>query len=563
MPLMLARVSIRAKILAAVILPAALAAALALNLALTARNVDRAYAEAMGQDITFALQIERTRGDLADLGQRVNSMLLSRNPGEARMLLVKALEAEKSIREGLHAARSVATAARGSDLTRVDSLVERTREAVAKITPQILAGDFAGATEHFRRDGLPQVTAAFDDFARIATAVKGEVDARALAIGAAASRQITWSLALLGLALLLGLGAGGSVAVAGIARPLAQLAGRMRALAGGDKTAAVPGLGRRDELGGMAGALEEFRAAAVRHDEVLARDAAEQAARARRVERVTGLIQSFEAEVSGALQGVAQASSELDTTAGEMESAATGGNQRAAALAATSNQASTNVQTVANAAEEMAASVAEVARQVGKSAGIAHRAAEDARATDAAVGELSEAAGRIGEVVRLIEDIAGKTNLLALNATIEAARAGEHGKGFAVVASEVKTLAAQTARATEEIGRQIAAIQAETGRAVETIRGIAHTVEAMQQMASQVAASAEEQAAATQEIGRAVAEAAVGTRDVSCHAAGVADGAMQTGVAASRVRSASAELSRQAGTLKDRIGGFLAGIRAA
>jgi methyl-accepting chemotaxis protein len=211
----------------------------------------------------------------------------------------------------------------------------------------------------------------------------------------------------------------------------------------------------------------------------------------------------------------------------------------------------------------MAASIAEVARQVAESARVARWAAEDARSTDATVASLSEAAQRICEVVRLIGGIAGQTNLLALNATIEAARAGEAGKGFAVVASELKTLATQTAKATEEIGAQITAIQSETDRAVEAIRGINKTIEDMDGLTQQVAAAAEQQSAATREIGRAVAEAASGTQEVTRLAIGVTTGAQQTGAAASQVQAAPGELSLRAESLRGEVDSFLAGIRAA
>jgi methyl-accepting chemotaxis protein len=200
---------------------------------------------------------------------------------------------------------------------------------------------------------------------------------------------------------------------------------------------------------------------------------------------------------------------------------------------------------------------------VAETARVARQTADEARATDGAVASLAESATRIGEVVRLIGDIASQTNLLALNATIEAARAGEAGKGFAVVASEVKQLASQTAKATEEIGAQIGAMQAETTRAVDAIRGIARTIESMDGLTTQVASAAEEQAAAVQEIGRAVAEAASGTSQVSRTAGGVTDGAQRTGAAATQLRAASGELSQHAEGLRGQVDTFLSGIRAA
>ncbi|WP_439594403.1 methyl-accepting chemotaxis protein [Falsiroseomonas sp.] len=337
----------------------------------------------------------------------------------------------------------------------------------------------------------------------------------------------------------------------------------MQRLSQGDLSAQVPDIAERTEMGRIAAALRVFKDALEEKQRIDAALRLDEEAKARRAETITELVTGFEAEAAEALHGVAAATTQLDAMAGSMTKTAREGESRAASVAAAAEQASASVQNVAAAAEELGASIAEIARRVTDSATAARTASEGARASDAAITSLSESAQRIGDVVRLIADIAGQTNLLALNATIEAARAGEHGKGFAVVASEVKALAAQTASATEQIGAQIATMQAETRGAVDAIRGIASTIDQVDQITVQVAAAAEEQASATQEIVRAVAEAAAGTREVSRYTGELSQGAVATGEAAAQVGHSSAELTQRSQRLRSQVDSFLSGIRAA
>jgi methyl-accepting chemotaxis protein len=232
-------------------------------------------------------------------------------------------------------------------------------------------------------------------------------------------------------------------------------------------------------------------------------------------------------------------------------------------VAAASEEASTNVQSVASATEELSSSISEIGRQVQESARMATDAVGQARSTNDRVSELSKAASRIGDVVELINTIAGQTNLLALNATIEAARAGEAGRGFAVVASEVKALAEQTAKATGEIGQQISGIQSATQVSVNAIRDISGTIEKLSEISSTIAAAVEEQGAATQEISRNVQQAALGTTQVSAHITDVRQGASETGSASAEVLSAAQSLSGDSNRLKLEVGKFLDSVRAA
>ncbi len=348
-----------------------------------------------------------------------------------------------------------------------------------------------------------------------------------------------------------------------VVAPVVRLTGVVQRLAQGENGITIPEQARADEIGAMAQAVEVLRRNAQEAVRVAAEAAAEQQAKAARADATQALVRRFEAEVADVLGAVAGAAAPLDETAGRMGQAASGARAQADAMTRAVDTTASHTQTVANSAEELAASIAEVAQQVTQSARLAQQASRDAQESNRAVAGLADVASRIGDVIGLINSIAGQTNLLALNATIEAARAGDAGKGFAVVAGEVKALAAQTATATDQITTQIAAMQAETGRAVAAIRGIGQTIEELSAIATQVAAAAEQQSAATQEIGRAIAETAASTQELTAQTAQAREGAETTLAASAGLRDASAGLSRQADVLRAKVDGFLAEIRQA
>ncbi|SFK72402.1 methyl-accepting chemotaxis protein [Falsiroseomonas stagni] len=348
-----------------------------------------------------------------------------------------------------------------------------------------------------------------------------------------------------------------------VAGGIGRLSVRLRRIAERDYDFDLPDARRGDEVGGMARALDECRNALRAADALAAEREAEQAARVARAERVDALVREFEGQVTMALRSVGQAVHSVDETAAALDETAREGAARAVSVAGSAEEASGGVQTVAASTEELGASVAEVARQVAESARAAREASAQVQAAQATVASLTDAASEINEVMGLIRAIAGQTNLLALNATIEAARAGEAGKGFAVVAQEVKSLAGQTATATTRIADQITRMQAEVTNAVATIAAITGTIASVDQIAVQVAAAAEQQAAATQEIGRAVHEAAAGTQAVSEYSVGLTRDARRTGEAAGSLRAASQELTGKSGGLRQQVDGFLAALRAA
>ena len=375
---------------------------------------------------------------------------------------------------------------------------------------------------------------------------------------------VAWLLGLSMLGIMLVAGGAAWLIGRGISRPLGILGARMKDLADGKLEGDIPGVGRGDEIGAMAATVQIFKdnAVRIRGLEKTEADAKERAAAERR-SVMEGIANDFERSVNGIVRSVSSAAAGMQTTAQSMTATASDASSRAATVGAASQKASGNVGTVAAAAEELSSSVAEISRQVMRSTEVASRAVNDAERTNATVQVLSSGAEKIGEVVKLIHSIAAQTNLLALNATIEAARAGESGRGFAVVASEVKALANQTAKATEEISAQVAAMQTSTSDAVAAISGITQTIAEMSEITAGISTSIEQQGEATREIARNIQSVAAGSSEINAHIGSVTSAAEATGSAATDVLSNARELDNQSGALRSAVDNFLAKVRAA
>jgi methyl-accepting chemotaxis protein len=349
-----------------------------------------------------------------------------------------------------------------------------------------------------------------------------------------------------------------------VSKPLSTVTSAMNKLAGGDFSVALPGLGRTDEIGEIAQAVEIFKKNGLEIERMRTEQHATEKRNAeQRKADMVRLADSFETAVGEIIEAVSSASTELEASAGELASTAERTQGLTTSVAEASGEASNNVQSVATATERLSSSVNEIGLQVQESARMAGAAVDQARLTNDRVSELEKAAGRIGDVVELINTIAGQTNLLALNATIEAARAGEAGRGFAVVASEVKALAQQTAKATGEIGQQITGIQAATRESVASIQEISNTIEKLSEISSTIATAVDEQGTATQEIARNVQQTAQGTQQVSHNIADVQRGASETGSASSHLLAAAQSLSGDSNRLKLEVDKFLTSVRAA
>ena len=455
--------------------------------------------------------------------------------------------------------------------TEIRSIGNQLRAVFTSCDPVLQAGAAANSTEEnakaadrAHKECDPLIDAALTRIAQFVSETSQAVAKRKEAIDRDA-KSATWTV--MGVSaggLLLGIAIALFIGLKAMSQPIARLKLAMEGLARNDLKTEVPEKDRRDEIGDMAKTVEVFKTNALEVERLKAAqaDIERQAVEQRRRDMVN-LADGFERAVGEIIETVGSASTELEASSSTLATTAQRAQELTAVVVTASGEATGNVQSVASATEELSSSVNEISRQVQESARMASEAVNQARTTTERVSELSVAATRIGDVVELINTIAGQTNLLALNATIEAARAGEAGRGFAVVASEVKTLAEQTAKATGEISQQISGIQTATQESVNAIRDISATIERLSEVSSTIAAAVEEQGAATQEIARNVQQAAHGTQQVSTNITDVQRGAAETGSASSQVLSTAKMLATDSNRLKDEVGKFLRTVRAA
>jgi methyl-accepting chemotaxis protein len=410
-------------------------------------------------------------------------------------------------------------------------------------------------------DAFAAVEPIIESMSKALNVVRTDAEARNIEVRDTVQQSVELAIPLVALVVLIaGLFVGRSVS-----RPMVAMRKAMVELANGNFDVVLPGLGRADEIGEIAQAVETFKVNAKQkaQEEAEAKSGQDKIAAELRKADMRKLADLFEHAVSGIVETVSSAASGLEASANTLTGAAESSRELATTVAAASEEASTNVQSVASASEELTSSVNEISRQVQESSRVADEAVNQAQKTNGRVSELSKAASRIGDVVELINTIAAQTNLLALNATIEAARAGEAGRGFAVVASEVKALAEQTAKATGEISHQISGIQAATDESVDAIKEIGNTIGRMSEISSTIAAAVEEQGAATQEISRNIQHAAQGTLQVTSNVTDLQRGASDTGAASAQVLSAAKSLSNESNRLKVEVAKFLDSVRAA
>jgi len=537
--------------------------ATALFTALKMQEIEDTYAALLTKDAKGTLELQHLNSRLLDTGRLVRMIMSERDPAQRRQFDTMLATNDDKL-------RVYAAAAKGL-LPRQDAdigAVTKDIEVLIGIAQDIRAKAMTNDEFAIAKDAKERFEPAMSALRERLNALTAENYDALEAASAGAESDTRTTIKMTFAAIVAGLGAVLALALVLTRRylsaPIIAMEEAMRNLAAKDYPSVEIGFHqRRDEVGVMARALLQFKEAMIQADQAAAEQEKGRLIREQRARQIEALTVSFDSAVSGILGNFARAGADMHSTASSMSDAAEETTRQAGNVAVAAEQASINVQTVASASEELASSIHEISRQVNQSAQVAASAAQQSSQTNELMIGLTRSAQRIGEVVKLIEEIAGQTNLLALNATIEAARAGDAGKGFAVVAGEVKLLANQTGKATGEIAEQVSAVQAATEEVVTAIKRIGVTIDEIHEISAAIASAVEEQGAATREIARNVQQAATGTDEVTRNIAGVSETATDTGHSAHGVLNAATGLARESEALRRLVDNFLKDVRAA